>query len=83
MLKLNAPMAMKVALHGLNGSNYKTRDNSITDLGKYEKVELSLVLCNDECIRKINNEWRGEDHAADMLSVSHHVADLDFPIVSI
>ncbi|KAF3335030.1 phosphatase YxeH [Carex littledalei] len=83
MLKLNGPMAMKVALHGLNGSNYKTRDNSITDMGKYEKVELSLVLCNDECIRKINNEWRGEDHATDVLSVSHHIADLEFPILMV
>lgn len=83
MMKLNGPMAMKIAFDGLKDSNYKTRDKSITDVGKYKKTEFSLVLCNDECIRKINNESRGKDHAIDVVSVSHHMPDLDFPIVSI
>jgi ssRNA-specific RNase YbeY (16S rRNA maturation enzyme) len=83
MMKLNGPMAMKIAFDGLKDSKYKTRDKSITDVGNYEKAELSLVFCNDECIRKINNESIGKDHATDMVSVSHHIPDLDFPIVSV
>jgi ssRNA-specific RNase YbeY (16S rRNA maturation enzyme) len=67
------PMAMKIAFDNFKDSNYKTRDKSITDVGKYEKDELSLVSCNDECIRKINNESRGEDHVTDMVSMSHHI----------
>ncbi|KAJ4821259.1 Endoribonuclease YbeY [Rhynchospora pubera] len=82
MLKLNGPMAMKLAFDGISTSP-ATGDRSftVTDVVKYEKVELSLVLCNDEYIRRINNEWRGEDHATDVLSVSHHTPDLDIPIL--
>jgi ssRNA-specific RNase YbeY (16S rRNA maturation enzyme) len=83
MLKLNVPMAMKIAFDGLKDSEYKTRDPSISDVGKYEKVELSILLCNDDFIRTLNKDWRGEDHATDVLSMSQHIPELDLPIVRI
>jgi rRNA maturation RNase YbeY len=81
MLKLNVPMAMKIALDGLLEYNYKTRDTSISDIGKYEKVEVSVLLCNDNFIRNLNKECRGEDSATDMLSVSQYISNLDVPTV--
>jgi rRNA maturation RNase YbeY len=81
ILKLNVPMAMKIALDGLLDYNYKTRDTSISDIGKYEKVEVSVLLCNDNFIQNLNKEWRGEDCATDMLSVSQYISDLDVPTV--
>lgn len=81
LLRLNVPLAMKLTFDGLNGSVYKTRDNAISDVGGFESVELSVLLCNDEFIRKLNKEWRNEDHATDVLSLSQHVPDLKLPIV--
>ncbi|KAK3161887.1 hypothetical protein QOZ80_1BG0082730 [Eleusine coracana subsp. coracana] len=81
ILKLNIPMAMKIALDGLLDSNYSTRDTSISDVGKYDKVEVSVLLCNDNFIQNLNKEWRGDDCAADMLSVSQYIPDLDVPIL--
>jgi hypothetical protein len=83
MLRLNVPMAMKLAFDGLKGSEYKTRDTAIDDVGGFESVELSVLLCNDEFIRRLNREWRGEDHATDVLSMSQHVSGVDLPIVRI
>ena len=81
MLRLNVPMAMKVAFDGLKDSCYKTRDTAISDVGGFESVELSLLLCNDEFIRKLNKEWRDEDHTTDVLSMSQHAPELKLPIV--
>lgn len=81
MLKLNVPMAMKIAFDGLKDSEYKTRDTSIDDVGKFDKVELSILLCNDDFIRGLNKDWRGEDKATDVLSISQHIAALDLPVV--
>lgn len=81
MLRLNVPMAMKLAFDGLKDSTYKTRDTAINDVGGFESVELSVLLCNDEFIRKLNKEWRDEDHATDVLSMSEHVPELKLPIV--
>ncbi|WOL03414.1 Endoribonuclease YBEY, chloroplastic [Canna indica] len=81
MLKLNVPMAMKIAFDGLKDSEYKTRDTSIDDVGKFDKVELSVVLCNDDFIRNLNKDWRGQDHATDVLSMSQHIAKLDLPVL--
>ncbi|KAM1013316.1 hypothetical protein EV1_042908 [Malus domestica] len=81
LLRLNVPMAMKLAFDGLKGSVYKTRDNSINDVGGFESIELSVLLCNDEFIRKLNKEWRNEDHATDVLSLSQHVPNLKLPIL--
>ncbi|CAI9757082.1 unnamed protein product [Fraxinus pennsylvanica] len=81
MLRLNVPMAMKLAFDGLSNSTYKTRDTSISDVGCFESVELSVLLCNDEFIRKLNREWRGEDHATDVLSMSQHIPELKLPIL--
>lgn len=81
MLRLNVPMAMKSAFDGLSNSTYKTRDTSISDVGCFESVELSVLLCNDEFIRKLNREWRDEDHATDVLSMSQHIPELKLPIL--
>ncbi|XP_068313912.1 endoribonuclease YBEY, chloroplastic-like [Pyrus communis] len=81
LLRLNVPMAMKLAFDGLKGSVYKTRDNSINDVGGFESIELSVLLCNDEFIQKLNKEWRNEDHATDVLSLSQHVPNLKLPIL--
>lgn len=83
MLRLNVPMAMKLAFDGLKGSGYKTRDTSIDDVGGFESVELSVLLCNDDFIRKLNKEWRDEDHATDVLSMSQHLPGVKLPIVRI
>ncbi|KAL6845130.1 hypothetical protein ACP4OV_024625 [Aristida adscensionis] len=81
ILKLNVPMAMKIALDGLLDSNYNTRDTSISDVGKCEKVEVSVLLCNDSSIQNLNKEWRGEDCTTDMLSMSQYIPDLDVPLL--
>lgn len=81
LLRLNAPMLMKSAFDRLNDSKYKTRDTSIKDLGGFESIELSILLCNDDFIRKLNKEWRDEDHATDVLSMSQHVPELELPVV--
>ncbi|CAA7061753.1 unnamed protein product [Microthlaspi erraticum] len=81
MLRLNVPMAMKLALDGLKDSKCKTRETDIEDVGGYETVELSVMLCNDEFICKLNKEWRGEDHATDVLSMSQHVPELKLPVL--
>ena len=83
MLQLNVPMAMKFAFDGLKDSAHKTRDTSIRDVGGFEGVELSVLLCNDDFISKLNKEWRDEDHATDVLSMSEHISDLNLPIVRI
>lgn len=74
-------MAMKLAFDGLKDSGYKTKDTAISDVGGFESVELSLLLCNDDFIRKLNKEWRDEDHATDVLSMSQHIPGLKLPIV--
>lgn len=81
MLRLNVPMSMKLSFDGLKDSEYKTRDTAINDIGGFESVELSVLLCNDEFIRKLNKEWRDEDHATDVLSMSQHAPELKLPIL--
>ncbi|XP_047341022.1 endoribonuclease YBEY, chloroplastic [Impatiens glandulifera] len=81
LLRVNVPMAMKLALKGLNDSEYKTRDPSVDDIGSYETVELSVLLCNDGFIRKLNKDWRDEDKATDVLSMSQHIPELKLPIL--
>lgn len=83
MLKLNVPMAMKIAFDGLHNSKFKTRDASISDVGVYDKAELSLLLCNDDFMQKLNKEWRGVDATTDVLSMSQHIPELENPTVRI
>ena len=82
LLRLNVPMAMKLAFDSFKSSTFKTRDEAVSDFGGYDSIELSVMLCNDEFIRKLNEEWRDEDHATDVLLMSLHVLGLDVPIVS-
>lgn len=81
MLRLNAPTLMKLAFDSLKDSTYKTRDTAIEDVGGFESIELSILFCNNEFIRKLNKEWRDEDHATDVLSMSQHVPELKLPLV--
>ncbi|CAA6671398.1 unnamed protein product [Spirodela intermedia] len=81
MLRLNVAMAAKIAFNGLQGSTYKTRETFINDVGIYEKVELYILLCNDDFIRKLSKEWRDEGQATDVLSMSRHIPELDLPIL--
>ncbi|XVE70981.1 hypothetical protein DITRI_Ditri10aG0113600 [Diplodiscus trichospermus] len=81
LLRLNVPVAMKLAFDRLKDSNYRTRDTVIQDVGGFESIELSVLLCNDEFIRKLNKEWRDEDHATDVLSMSEHIPALKLPIL--
>ncbi|KAK8602493.1 hypothetical protein V6N13_057878 [Hibiscus sabdariffa] len=81
LLRLNVPMAMKLAFDRITDLNYKTRDTSIQDVGDFESIELSVLLCNDEFIRKLNKEWRDEDHATDVLSMSEHIPELNLPVL--
>ncbi|EPS68728.1 hypothetical protein M569_06040, partial [Genlisea aurea] len=81
LLRLNVPMAMKLAFQRLTTSEYRTRDGAIKDVGGFESIELSVLLCNDDFIRKLNKEWRDEDHATDVLSMSQHIPELKLPIL--
>ncbi|KAL5714365.1 hypothetical protein ACHQM5_016338 [Ranunculus cassubicifolius] len=81
VLRLNVPMAMKLAFDGLKDSEYKTRDTAIDDVGGFQSVEMSVLLCNDDFIRKLNKDWRDEDHATDVLSMSQHIPDLKLPVL--
>ncbi|KAL7122000.1 hypothetical protein ACP275_01G018500 [Erythranthe tilingii] len=81
IMRLNVPMAMKLVFERLSTSEHKTRDTTINDVGCFESIELSVLLCNDEFIRKLNKEWRGEDHATDVLSMSQHIPELKLPIL--
>lgn len=74
-------MAMKSAFHDLTEFKFKTRDASIMDLAGFQTVELSVLLCNDDFIKELNKEWRDENHATDVLSMSQHVPELNLPIV--
>ncbi|CAN4128329.1 unnamed protein product [Withania somnifera] len=81
MLRLNVPMAMKFAFDNLKDSDYQTRDRAINDVGCFESVELSVLLCNDEFIRELNKDWRDEDSPTDVLSMSQHIPELELPIL--
>ncbi|GAY60562.1 hypothetical protein CUMW_203000, partial [Citrus unshiu] len=81
MLRVNAPTLMKLAFDSLKDSTYKTRDTAIEDAGGFESIELSILFCNNEFIRKHNKEWRDEDHATDVLYMSQHVPELKLPLL--
>ncbi|XP_009404551.2 endoribonuclease YBEY, chloroplastic isoform X1 [Musa acuminata AAA Group] len=80
-LRSDIPVALKVALDGLLTSKYNTRDTSIDDVNKYEKVELSVLLCDDGFIQKLNKHWRDVDQTTDVLSMSQHIPELGHPIL--
>ncbi|XP_020593935.1 uncharacterized protein LOC110034042 isoform X2 [Phalaenopsis equestris] len=81
LLKLDVPMAMALVFSHLDVENFPTRDVSINNIGKFETVEASLLLCNDDFIQKLNKEWRDEDHATDVLSMSQHIPEIDLPVL--
>nr|GEY80714.1 endoribonuclease YBEY, chloroplastic [Tanacetum cinerariifolium] len=56
----------------------KQRDPAIDDVGQYESVELSILLCNDEFSCELNKDWRNEADAIDVLSMSQDVSELKF-----
>jgi ssRNA-specific RNase YbeY (16S rRNA maturation enzyme) len=81
MLRTDVGKAVKLAFANLEFSEYKTKDICISHVNKYDVTEVSLLLCDDNFIRKLNKEWRDEDHATDVLSMSQHIPGLDIPIV--
>uniref|UniRef100_A0A0D9VDZ1 Uncharacterized protein n=1 Tax=Leersia perrieri TaxID=77586 RepID=A0A0D9VDZ1_9ORYZ len=82
-LKTDVGKAVKVAFEILKSSEYETRDKSISNVNKYDTVEVSILLCDDHFIRDLNKEWRDEDHATDVLSMSQHIPGLDIPILQL
>ncbi|KAJ4769914.1 Endoribonuclease YbeY [Rhynchospora pubera] len=80
-LRKDVPDAMKVAFESLKDPKYQTRDKSIKNVNKFLKIQLSLLLCDDAFIRKLNKEWRDEDSATDVLSWSQHIPGLGIPIL--
>ncbi|VAH52637.1 unnamed protein product [Triticum turgidum subsp. durum] len=80
-LRTDAGKAMKLAFHNLGNSEYKTRDPCISNVDEYDSVEVSVLLCDDDFIRKLNKEWRDEDRATDVLSMSQHIPGLQIPVV--
>ncbi|XP_066321548.1 endoribonuclease YBEY, chloroplastic-like isoform X2 [Miscanthus floridulus] len=82
-LRTDVEKAAKLALNDLEGSNYMTRDPSVCNVNKYASIEVSLLLCDGDFIRKLNKEWRDEDHATDVLSMSQHIPELDIPILQL
>ncbi|KAF7018784.1 hypothetical protein CFC21_032033 [Triticum aestivum] len=82
-LRTDAGKAMKLAFHNLGNSEYKTRDPCISNVDEYDSVEVSLLLCDDDFIRKLNKEWRDEDHATDVLSMSQHIPGLQIPVLQL
>ncbi|EMS48723.1 putative rRNA maturation factor [Triticum urartu] len=82
-LRTDVGKAMKLAFHNLGNSEYKTRDPCISNVDEYDSVEVSLLLCDDDFIRKLNKEWRGEDRATDVLSMSQHIPGLQIPVLQL
>ncbi|KAL6629359.1 hypothetical protein ACP70R_029124 [Stipagrostis hirtigluma subsp. patula] len=82
-LQTDVGKAMKVAFDDIEDSEYKTRDSCIRNINKYDTVEVSLLLCDDSFIRKLNKEWRDEDRATDVLSMSQHIPGLEIPILQL
>jgi len=74
MLRLNVPMALKLAFDGLKGSQYKTRATFVDDdVSRFRSVELSVLLCSDEHKRKANRDWRSKNHSTDVVTMSSYV----------
>ncbi|VAH52633.1 unnamed protein product [Triticum turgidum subsp. durum] len=82
-LRTDAGKAMKLAFHNLGNSEYKTRDPCISNVDEYDSVEVSVLLCDDDFIRKLNKEWRDEDRATDVLSMSQHIPGLQIPVLQL
>ncbi|XP_021907568.1 uncharacterized protein LOC110821909 isoform X2 [Carica papaya] len=80
-LELNVSICIEEELPDDTEILHETRETAIQDVGGFQSVELSVLLCNDEFIRKLNKEWRDEDHATDVLSMSQHVPELKLPIL--
>lgn len=72
-LCVDAPRATELALDRLKDSSSATRDTSIDNVCSFDNVELSILLCNDNFIQKLNKEWRDKDAATDVLSMSQHI----------
>ncbi|KAK8935367.1 hypothetical protein KSP39_PZI013123 [Platanthera zijinensis] len=80
-LEMDVPMAVALAFSHFDVANFKTRDVSINNISKFETVEVSLLLCNDQFIQNLNKEWRDEDQATDVLSMSQHIPELNIPVL--
>ena len=45
------------------------------------EAEVSILLCDDQAIRPLNEQWRGQDQATDVLSFPQ--LELDSPLVNL
>ncbi|KAH9288367.1 hypothetical protein KI387_032484, partial [Taxus chinensis] len=79
ILRVDVPSAMRVALDRLKVSTSTTRDRSLDNLSAFDTAELSVLLCNDNFIQKLNKEWRDKDTVTDVLSMSQHIPGLPDP----
>ncbi|PKA57221.1 hypothetical protein AXF42_Ash002525 [Apostasia shenzhenica] len=82
MLKLNAPMAMKTAFDVVKEFEFKTRDRSLDDISNFERIELSVLLCNDEFITKVNKDWQSIHFPPNVRFIAHDAQEIDKPILN-
>ncbi|XP_020599509.1 uncharacterized protein LOC110038924 isoform X2 [Phalaenopsis equestris] len=80
MLKLDVPMAMKMAFDGLKELDCRAQ-GSIGDISKYEQIVLSILLCNDELTTKLNKECKGVDFPTDVFVRTQNVQEFEIPIL--
>jgi probable rRNA maturation factor len=52
--------------------NFVTFCRSALDQLGYEGWEVSVILCDDEFIRRLNRDYRGKDEPTDVLSFPQH-----------
>ncbi|MBN2719002.1 MAG: rRNA maturation RNase YbeY [Deltaproteobacteria bacterium] len=64
---------------GPSPSTIKRRACIVLEFLKCHRCELSIVLCNDNFIQQLNNEYRHKDTATDVLSFPLHEGTLNAP----
>ena len=58
---------------------FSTALAQVLNILKLENVSLSLLLCNDERIRELNNLYRGKDKPTDVLSFAQREGEFADP----
>ncbi|CAN6183694.1 unnamed protein product [Urochloa humidicola] len=79
IMKSNIPMVMKTALDRLQSDSNETGDNSMADISKYEKVEVSVSLCNDTFFQILSKKLGVDNCNNYLLSVPQYSPDLQVP----
>ncbi|TMW81467.1 hypothetical protein EJD97_009419 [Solanum chilense] len=76
-------IAMKFAFHNLKDSDHQMRNRTIKALIALEVLNLSVLLCSEEFIHKLNKDWRDEDRPTDVLSMSQNIPELELQILMV